>query len=37
MPGRLKAIGDENAKLNKRLAEQMFVNAMLKDVAQKKW
>ena len=34
---RLKALEDENAKLKKLLAEQMLDNAMLKDVASKKW
>lgn len=34
---RLKALKDENAKLNKPLAEQMLDNAMLRDVASKKW
>ena len=34
---RLKALEDENAKLNKLLAEAMLYNAMLKDVAAKKW
>ena len=30
MPGRLKALEDENAKLKKLLAEQMLDNAMLR-------
>lgn len=34
---RLKASEDENAKLKKLLAEAMLDNAMLKDVASKKW
>ncbi len=34
---RLKALEDENAKLKKLLAEQMLDNAVLKDVASKKW
>jgi len=34
---RLKALEDENAKLKRLLAEQMLDNAMLKDVASKKW
>ena len=34
---RLKALEDENAKLKKLLAEQMLDNAILKDVAAKKW
>ena len=34
---RLKALADENAKLKKLLAEQMLDNAILKDVAAKKW
>ena len=34
---RLKALEDENAKLKKLLAETMLDNAMLKDVASKKW
>lgn len=34
---RLKALEDENAKLKKLLAEQMLDNAMLRDVASKKW
>ena len=34
---RLKALADENAKLKKLLAEQMLDNAMLRDVASKKW
>lgn len=34
---RLKALEDENARLKKLLAETMLDNAMLKDVAAKKW
>ena len=34
---RLKALEDENAKQKKLLAEQMLDNAMLRDVASKKW
>lgn len=34
---KLKALADENAKLKKLLAEQMLDNAMLKDVASRKW
>jgi len=34
---RLKALEDENARLKKLLAEQMLNNAILKDVAAKKW
>ena len=34
---RLKALGDENTKLKKLLAEAMLDNAVLKDVAAKKW
>ena len=34
---RLRALEDENAKLKKLLAEQMLDNAVLKDVASKKW
>ncbi len=34
---RLKSLGDENAKLKKLLAEAMLDNAMLKDIAAKKW
>ena len=34
---RLRALEDENAKLKKLLAEAMLDNAMLKDVASKKW
>ena len=33
----LKALGDENAKLKELLAEAMLDNAVLKDVAAKKW
>lgn len=34
---KLKALEDENAKLKKLLAEAMLDNAVLKDVASKKW
>jgi putative transposase len=34
---RLKALEDENAKLKRLLAGAMLDNAMLKDVAAKKW
>ena len=34
---RLKALEDENAKLKKLLAEAALDNAMLKDIASKKW
>ena len=34
---RLKALEDGNAKLKKLLAEAMLDNAMLKDIAAKKW
>lgn len=34
---KLSALEDENAKLKKLLAEAMLDNAMLKDVASKKW
>ena len=34
---RLKALEDENARLKKLLAEQLLDNAILKDVAAKKW
>ena len=34
---RLKALEDENAKLKRLLAEAMLDNAMLKDIAAKKW
>ena len=34
---RLQALEDENAKLKKLLAEAMLDNAMLKDIASKKW
>ncbi len=34
---KLKALEDENAKLKRLLAETMLDNAMLKDVASKKW
>ena len=34
---RLKALEDENGKLKKLLAETMLNNAILKDVAAKKW
>ena len=34
---RLRALEDENARLKRLLAEAMLDNAMLKDVASKKW
>ena len=34
---RLKTLESENAKLKKLLAEAMLDNAMLKDIASKKW
>ena len=34
---RLKALDDENARLKKLLAEAMLDNAVLKDLASKKW
>ena len=34
---KLKALEDENAKLKKLLADQMLDNAVLKDIASKKW
>ena len=34
---RLRALEEENAKLKKLLAEAMLDNAMLKDIASKKW
>ena len=34
---RLRALEDENAKLNELVAETMLDNAMLKDIASKKW
>ena len=34
---RLKALEDENRRLKKLLAEAMLDNAMLKDLASKKW
>src|SRR5438874_12716409 len=34
---RLKALEDENSRLKKLLAEAMLDNAMLKDIAAKKW
>jgi putative transposase len=34
---RLKALEDENARLKKLLADAMLDNAMLKEVAAKKW
>jgi putative transposase len=34
---RLRTLEDENAKLKKLLAEAMLDNAILKDVAAKKW
>jgi putative transposase len=36
-PRRLKALEDENGKLKKLLAEAMLDNAMLRDVAARKW
>ena len=34
---RLRALEDQNTKLKKLLAEAMLDNAMLKDIATKKW
>ena len=34
---KLRALEDENSKLKKLLAETMLDNAILKDVAAKKW
>ena len=34
---RLKTLEDENARLKKLLADQMLDNAMLQDIASKKW
>jgi putative transposase len=34
---RLRALEDENRRLKKLLAEAMLDNAMLKDIAAKKW
>jgi len=34
---RLKALDDENRRLKRLLAEAMLDNAMLKDIAAKKW
>lgn len=34
---RLKALEDENSKLKKLLADTMLDNAMLKEIASKKW
>ena len=34
---RLKSLEDENARLQKLLAEAMLDNAVLKDIAAKKW
>ena len=34
---KLKALEEENARLKKLLAEAMLDNAMLKDIAAKKW
>jgi len=34
---RLKGLDDENRRLKKLLAEAMLDNAMLKDIASKKW
>ncbi|CDX17321.1 hypothetical protein MPLB_1680085 [Mesorhizobium sp. ORS 3324] len=36
-PRRLKALEDENARLKKLLVEEMLDDAILKDVAAKKW
>ena len=35
--GRLRMLTDENVKLKKLLTEAMLDNAMLKDIAAKKW
>ena len=35
--GRLRALEDENRKLNKPLAESMLDNAALKELLAKKW
>jgi len=34
---RLKILGDENSKLKRLLADAMLDNAMLKEIAAKKW
>jgi putative transposase len=34
---RLRSLEDENAKLKRLLTEAMLDNAMLKDIATKKW
>ena len=34
---RLRSLEDENRRLKKLLAETMLGNAMLKDIASKKW
>jgi putative transposase len=34
---RLRSLEDENARLKKLLAEEMLDNAVLKDIAAKKW
>jgi len=34
---KLKALADENARLKKLLADAMLDNAVLKDIASKKW
>jgi putative transposase len=34
---RLRALEEENARLNKLLADAMLDNAMLKEIAAKKW
>lgn len=34
---RLRSLEEENSRLKKRLAEAMFGNAVLKDLASKKW
>ena len=34
---RLRSLEDENRRLKKLLAETMLDNAMLKDIASKKW
>ncbi len=34
---RLKALGDENRRLNRLVADQALDNAMLKDVVGRKW
>jgi hypothetical protein len=37
LPQQLKTLEDENARLKKLLAEAMLDNAILEDVASKKW